>query len=519
MGVCTSHELDVRVVNVDPPIVNPKPFIKRESDMNLVPGDAMPTRMFYTDEVGRCSSSSSTIVFKSEYEREKFMLVAATNSAHDLPGKMFVVDVDVHSKDYGQIISQIALTKNGDEFLYTNWTRCSGFANQVSKTIRNYVVIPCFNTSRLYIIGIDDILQMRIAKTVELADLGYKDTSMPLYIQSCPGRGAAVFFSCLGDKHGSAKGTLQKLDRRLFTIASENSDELRPDMTSFGGTFALHIPENFIVSTEWGIFSHIQHGIKWDNEEKIYGNTLNVWTLKDRQIKQRIELPELDGQFPICVRFIHNPELIHAFVITAIGGSIFHLHRNSITDVFTARKAYQFPIAHVSGWIREEVPAIPVDLVISMDDQYLYVSCWLQGFVAQFNITDPFNITLTHKIFIGGIIHNDVRLIRISTINFMPERRRVRQKLVEGGPARIQLSLDGRRLYVANSFIRAWDEQIYPQLSNAGGVITLVHINVGGAGAMHFDDSFGIEMKREDGGYLPREMRFMNGDCTCDCFE
>ncbi|CAD5226802.1 unnamed protein product [Bursaphelenchus xylophilus] len=499
MGVCTSHDLDVRVVDVEPPIGHPKPLTKRDSDMNLVPGDAMPTRLFYTDE--------------SEFERERFMLVAATNSVHDLPGKLYIVDVDVHSRDYGQIVSEILLTKNGDEFMYTNWTRCSSFANEVSKTIRNYIVIPCFNTSRIYVVGIDDVLQMRIAKIIELGELGVRDTSMPLFVQSTPGRGAPVFFSCLGDKHASAKGTIQRLDRRLFTIVSENLEELKPDFTSFGGIFAVHVPQNFIISTEWGMFAHILMGMQYDNAENS--------KKKDRKVRQKIDLPELDGQFPICIRFIHNPELIHAFVITAIGGAIFHLHKNSITDIFTARKAFQFPIAHVTGWTREEIPAVPVDIVISMDDQYMYVSCWLQGFVAQFNITDPFNITLTHKIFVGGIIHKelDVKLIRISTINFMPERRKVKQTFVEGGPARLQLSLDGRRLYVANSFLRSWDEQIYPNLGKSGGLVLLIHINVNGAGAMHFDEGFGIEFKRDDGVYLPREMRFMNGDCTCDAFQ
>jgi hypothetical protein len=32
--------------------------------------------------------------------------------------------------------------------------------------------------------------------------------------------------------------------------------------------------------------------------------------------------------------------------------------------MYTARKAFQFANAHVTGWIREEVPAIPVDMVI-----------------------------------------------------------------------------------------------------------------------------------------------------------
>lgn len=33
-----------------------------------------------------------------------------------------------------------------------------------------------------------------------------------------------------------------------------------------------------------------------------------------------------------------------------------------------------------------------------MDDQFMYVSSWLQGFVHQFNIVDPFNLTPAHKV-------------------------------------------------------------------------------------------------------------------------
>lgn len=34
-------------------------------------------------------------------------------------------------------------------------------------------------------------------------------------------------------------------------------------------------------------------------------------------------------------------------------------------------------------------------------------------------------------------------------------------KRVYGGPATLQLSLDGKRLYVTNSFYSTWDRQFY----------------------------------------------------------
>lgn len=56
---------------------------------------------------------------------------------------------------------------------------------------------------------------------------------------------------------------------------------------------------------------------------------LNVWEIEPRLLKQQIYLDDFDGKMPICIRFVHNPELVHAFVCT-LGGAIYHLHRNSV---------------------------------------------------------------------------------------------------------------------------------------------------------------------------------------------
>lgn len=44
------------------------------------------------------------------------------------------------------------------------------------------------------------------------------------------------------------------------------------------------------------------------------------------------------------------------------------------------------------------------DILISLDDKYLYFSCWLHGDVRQYDISDPENPKLTGQIFLGGSI-------------------------------------------------------------------------------------------------------------------
>ena len=44
------------------------------------------------------------------------------------------------------------------------------------------------------------------------------------------------------------------------------------------------------------------------------------------------------------------------------------------------------------------------DIILSLDDKYLYFSCWLHGDVRQYDVSDPSNPKLTGKVQLGGQI-------------------------------------------------------------------------------------------------------------------
>ena len=46
-----------------------------------------------------------------------------------------------------------------------------------------------------------------------------------------------------------------------------------------------------------------------------------------------------------------------------------------------------------------------------------------------------------------------------------PSQTYIKGKKIEGGPQMIQLSLDGKRLYVTTSLYSTWDNQFYPDLA------------------------------------------------------
>ena len=49
-------------------------------------------------------------------------------------------------------------------------------------------------------------------------------------------------------------------------------------------------------------------------------------------------------------------------------------------------------------------PPLVTDIDLSVDDKYLYVSCWGTGDLQQYDVSDPFKPKLTGKVRIGGIV-------------------------------------------------------------------------------------------------------------------
>ncbi len=59
---------------------------------------------------------------------------------------------------------------------------------------------------------------------------------------------------------------------------------------------------------------------------------------------------------------------------------------------------------------------------------------------------------------------------------------------LDGGPQMLQLSLDGRRLYVTNSLYSTWDNQFYPELRS-----WLLRVNCDPNGGMEVDRDFFVD--------------------------
>jgi selenium-binding protein 1 len=225
-----------------------------------------------------------------------------------------------------------------------------------------------------------------------------------------------------------------------------------------------------------------------------YGQRLNFWNLERRELEQTIDLGG-SGLVPLEIRWKHDPEADEGFVGAALSSTLWHFHRENSS--YAAELVVAVEPFDLAAWpIR--VPGLITDLVLSLDDQALYFSNWLHGDLRRYDVSDPANPRLTGRLWLGGLLGHESEAGRPLT----------------GGPQMLQLSYDGRRLYVTNSLLSSWDNQFYPDLRSY-----LLKIDVGEDGSMAVDPDFVVDFHdRPDGPARAHEVRLQGGDSTSEVF-
>src|SRR5919199_1133022 len=97
----------------------------------------------------------------------------------------------------------------------------------------------------------------------------------------------------------------------------------------------------------------------------------------------------------------------------------------------------------------------------------------------------------------------------ISASTTSPTRRIRKQRELSGGPQMLQLSMDGRQLYVTNSLYSTWDNQFYPNLTS-----WMLKIDCDPGGGMAIDPDFYVDFSPARG----HEIHLPGGDCTTEIF-
>ncbi len=424
--------------------------------------------------------------------REEFVYVACLHEGTGLnePDFLAVVDVNPQSDTYQQITHRLSMPNVGDELHHYGWQVCSSACH--SNLERANLIVPGFRSSRIHIVDVaSDPRKPGIHKVIEPEEVikktGY---TAPHTVHCMPG--GIVTISMLGDANGDAPGGFAVLDASTFEVLGRWEHD-KGDL-EFTYDFWYQPRKGFMVSSEWGAPNTFRPGFNLEDVQAgKYGHKIHIWDLEQRALRQSIDLGET-GMIPLEVRWLHNPEAEEGYVAAALSSTLWHIHRQN--GGWAADQVVAVEGKEVSGW-PFPVPGLITDQIISMDDKFLYFSDWLHGDLRQYDISDPAHPRLTGQVWCGGVLGP---VMHGSNGN---------RRELSGGPQMLQLSMDGRRLYVTNSLYSTWDNQFYPNLKS-----WMLKIDCDPNGGMAIDPNFYVDFSPARG----HEIHLPAGDCTTEIF-
>ncbi len=425
---------------------------------------------------------------------EKLLFVTCTyaNTGVNRPDYLAVIDADPASPTRAQVVHRLEMPHPGDELHHFGWNICSSCHGRPGD--RRYLIIPGLKSSRIHIVDAQDPKALKITKVIEPDEIARKaNLSAPHTVHCTPD--GTVMVSMLGDAQGNGPGGFLLLDDQFNILG--HWEKAAAGM-KYNYDFWYQPRHNAMVSSEWAAPKTFASGFNpADVAAGRYGHRLHVWDWQARTLRQTIDLGA-DGQIPLEVRFAHDPAKAYGFVGAALSSTIWAFRKSG--DSWAADKVVAVPPVDAGG---QPVPGLISDIVLSMDDRFLYLANWLQGDVRQYDVTDPRKPRLAGQLYLGGVIGKAAA---------------VRGRKLTGGPQMIQLSLDGRRLYVTNSLYSTWDNQFYPDIAKQGS--WLVRVNCDTAkGGLALDEGFVVDFGQEPHGPArAHEIRYPGGDCTSDIF-
>ncbi|XP_058463172.1 methanethiol oxidase [Malaya genurostris] len=452
--------------------------------------------------------------------REKLLYVVTVqpnlNESHG--DYLSTVDVDPDSPTFCQIIHRTFTNSTGNELHHSGWNTCSSchfVDNKTKAPKRDRMVLPCLNSDRIFIVDVGtDPKAPTLFKTIEGTVLKEANATAPHTTHCLPN--GNIMISVMGDAEGNAKGEFVEFDKNFEFVGVWT----RGDKTALCGYDYWYQPYfNVMVSSEWGAPKLFRRGYQDSDIEDPaqYGRRLNFYKWNERELFQTIDLGE-EGICPLEIRFLHNPKENQGYVGCALKAKVFRFYRDETTDQYIAHKVIDVPAKKVDGRPSPYINGMMTDILISLDDRFLYFSNWLHGDVRQYDITDRANPKLTGQVWLGGAILSDskVKVVEDKELTYQPDPVFIKNRRLLGGPQMLQLSLDGKRLYVSSSLFSPWDKQFYPEMVKAGGTIVQLDIDTD-QGGMKINKNFLVDFADEPyGPSLPHEMRYPGGDCTSD---
>jgi selenium-binding protein 1 len=309
--------------------------------------------------------------------------------------------------------------------------------------------------------------------------------------------------NALGAPNGEGPGGVFLLDHESFDVLGRWEVDRGPQYLAYD--FWWHLGYDVAITSEWGTPSMVENGA---NPDLLlagrYGHAIHIWDLRKRRHLQTLDLGA-EQQMVLELRPAHDPTKTYGFVGVVVStkdlsGSVWAWFRDD--KGWQIKKVIEVPAEPADPAILppalkpfKAVPPMITDINLSLDDRFLYVSCWVTGEFRQYDVSDPFTPKLTGSVRLGGVASHAPHP-KAGPLN--------------GGAQMVELSRDGRRIYLTNSLYAAWDEQFYPE--GIRGWMTKIDADPNGG--LKVDPSFFVGFE----GERPHQVRLEGGDASSDSY-
>jgi selenium-binding protein 1 len=444
----------------------------------------------------------------SQAPPEKLAYVAEFDPERRRPDRLAVVDVDPQSTTYAQIAGRVAMPGTGDELHHFGWNACSSCLcpNAPHPHVeRRYLIAPGLRSSNIHILDTKpDPRKPTLVRTIDAKEVAARAGYSRPHTVHCGPDG--IYLTALANAEGKEPGGVFVIDHETFEVRGPWEVDRGPQR--FGYDMWWHLGHDTAVSSEWGtpdmfeqagLIPELLLGAK-------YGRKLHFWSLYQRKHVQEIDFGP-DYQLVFELRPAHDPTKAYGFVNCVLGlkdlsSSIWVWHRDGAKWAVT--KVLDIPAEaadpdHLPPMLKgfKACPPLVTDIDLSVDDKYLYISCWGTGDLLQYDVSDPFKPKRTGALRIGGIVARAPHPAKAAPLN--------------GGPQMVEVSRDGKRVYFTNSLYGVIDEQFYPE----GIKGWMVKVDAKPGGGIELDKRFFIEWSD---GYRPHQVRLQGGDASSDSY-
>jgi methanethiol oxidase len=404
------------------------------------------------------------------------------------------------------VIGRAELPNVGDELHHFGWNACSSALCPWAPhphVERRYLVVPGIRSSRIHVFDVKgDPTQPKLEKVIEPEEVARKSGYTRPHTVHCGPDG--IYVSALGNAEGDAPGGVFVLDHETFEVKGPWEDDHGPQELAYD--FWWHLLHDTMITSEWGTPNMIENGLQGElllgNQ---YGHRLHVWDMKTRRHKQAIDLGA-EHQMVLELRPAHDPSKTYGFAGVVVStqdlsSSIWLWERTDDGSVSVA-KVITIPAEPAAAELLPEllkpfgaVPPLLSDIALSVDDRWLYASCWGTGELKRFDVSDPRAPRETGSVRLGGIVERAPHPAAGA---------------LNGGPQMVEVSRDGKRVFLTNSLYAAWDPQFYPE----GISGWFAKLDAGADGSLTPDPDVFVEFS----GERPHQVHLEGGDASSDSY-